>query len=482
MTSSKNPCYSSLKIFRRSDGYSIPPFQDTIEFEFDPEVNLFIGVNGTGKSTILKLMARSFPRGFIPGYDPDAVNIDVALWRRTPTGAPEWDDVPQIYFPPIREAMPISLQDESPVYQPPGPDTWNEWRGLLFDAANYFEGRRVYHAMQKLYQEDISRSPRRVRAAGVAYKAFGCVKDISREMVRGDYPPTITTSERVEDRRREYPGMPEGLLTQPVSHYAMGIQTAETGEPIYIGALSTGTQSVLLWIWFLAIKLAHHYDFSEGWSDKPGVVFIDEIENHLHPTWQRRVIPALRKHFPNVQIFATTHSPFVVAGLKHGQVHRLYREGGVIKTTKPTDEEKEQRVAGWTVEDILSEFMEVDDPTDEETAEAAATLRWLRDQLPSEGSAEAWKKEKIAQLTDSSEKTRDEIAALHWLQNQGALQGSAIEWWEGSISQLRSMVSRDLEEGGPIAAQRALFLEQLSELLSEDKSQGKDDSDDSEEG
>ena len=472
MTSSKNPCYSSLEIFRGSDGYSIPPFQDTIEFEFDPEVNLFIGVNGTGKSTIMKLLATPFPASAIPGYDPDKLHIAVASWPQSPTGDPNQEAIPQIYFPPIREVMPLSYSDESPVNQPSAPDSWNEWRRLLFDSSNSFEGRRVYHAMQKLYQEDIYGYPRRARAADVAFKAFGCVKDMCREIVRGDSPLTITTSERVGDGRQEDQRLPERLLIQPVSHYAMGVETVGMEqEPIYIGALSTGTQDLFLWIWFLAIKLADFYDFSEGWSSEPGVVFIDEIENHLHPTWQRRVIPALRKHFPNLQIFATTHSPFVVAGLKRGQVHHLYREGGVIKTTKLTDEEKEQRIVGWTVEDILSVFMEVDDPTDEETAEAAAALRWLRDQLPSEGSAEEWKNKKIAQLTDSAESTRDEISALRWLKNQGALQVSAIEWWDESISRLRSMVSRDLEEGGPIAAQRALFLERLSELLSEDESQ-----------
>ena len=60
--------------------------------------------------------------------------------------------------------------------------------------------------------------------------------------------------------------------------------------------------------------------------NKPAILLIDEIENHLHPTWQRRVIPALLEHFPGLQIFATTHSPFVVAGLKAGQVHLLKRD------------------------------------------------------------------------------------------------------------------------------------------------------------
>ena len=500
MTSSSNPRLTSLEID------SIPPFQDTVEFEFDPEVNLFIGVNGTGKSTILKVLAISFPGSAISGYAVEKRSITVASWPRGEDRRPDVDAVPQIYFHPIRVVMPSlptvkddrpTVKDDRPtvkddrIYQLPGPDSWDDLKGLLDESRqsylSYFDGRRVYQFIRLVHQFIQSLSIRyRKDLSGpleVTRTAFRCVKDISREVVRGDSLLTITTSERVGDRRQESSDIPEELLSTPVERYDVGILTAQTGqEPLYLGELSTGTQGVFLWIWYLAYELAHFYNFSEGWSSKPGIAFIDEIENHLHPTWQRRVIPALRKHFPNVQIFATTHSPFVVAGLKRGQVHHLYREGGVIKTTKLTDEEKEQRIVGWTVEDILSEFMEVDDPTDPETAEAAATLRWLRYQMPSEGSAEAWKAEKIAQLEGSAESTRDEKEALHWLQNQGALQGSAIEWWEESISLLRSMVSRDLEEGGPIAAQRALFLEQLSKLLSEDESQGEDDSDDSKEG
>ena len=46
-----------------------------------------------------------------------------------------------------------------------------------------------------------------------------------------------------------------------------------------------------------------------------GVVLIDEIELHLHPSWQRHVISDLRKVFPNIQFFITTHSPQVVSAV-----------------------------------------------------------------------------------------------------------------------------------------------------------------------
>lgn len=43
----------------------------------------------------------------------------------------------------------------------------------------------------------------------------------------------------------------------------------------------------------------------------PSVVLLDEIDLHLHPVWQRRILPSLEETFPNIQFIATTHSPFV---------------------------------------------------------------------------------------------------------------------------------------------------------------------------
>ena len=162
----------------------------------------------------------------------------------------------------------------------------------------------------------------------------------------------------------------------------------EDAIPIPISHLSSGTGGTLLWILWLALKIAHHYDFDRGterdpenwsqfkdsWHEKPAILLIDEIENHLHPTWQRRVIPALLEHFPGLQIFATTHSPFVVAGREAGQVHVLEREenGVITATTESRD------VIGWTMDEILRGMMGVDEPTDQLTVDRANRLRELR--------------------------------------------------------------------------------------------------------
>ena len=58
-----------------------------------------------------------------------------------------------------------------------------------------------------------------------------------------------------------------------------------------------------------------------------GVVMIDEIDAHLHPTWQRRVGLWFRKRFPNMQFIVTTHSPLVCQAAEVGTVFRLPQPG-----------------------------------------------------------------------------------------------------------------------------------------------------------
>jgi predicted ATP-binding protein involved in virulence len=51
-----------------------------------------------------------------------------------------------------------------------------------------------------------------------------------------------------------------------------------------------------------------------------GIVLIDEIDLHLHPKWQRRVVRDLKTAFPSLQFVATTHSPFILQSLDPGEV------------------------------------------------------------------------------------------------------------------------------------------------------------------
>lgn len=77
-------------------------------------------------------------------------------------------------------------------------------------------------------------------------------------------------------------------------------------------------------------SLAHAVVMMDAWLQGEGdlaqteaVFLLDEIESHLHPAWQRRILPAFQRLFPKSQIFVATHSPFVIASLNHGWIHKL---------------------------------------------------------------------------------------------------------------------------------------------------------------
>ncbi len=67
----------------------------------------------------------------------------------------------------------------------------------------------------------------------------------------------------------------------------------------------------------------------------PGIILIDEIEQHLHPAWQRTIIPNLRRTFPNIQFILTTHSPQVLSTLKKENVFIL-EDFKLVKDTPQT--------------------------------------------------------------------------------------------------------------------------------------------------
>jgi len=87
--------------------------------------------------------------------------------------------------------------------------------------------------------------------------------------------------------------------------------------------LSQGYQSMFAWI---ADLIGHAFldaGVAVSLRELEGVVLLDEIDLHLHPTWQRRVVPILRKVFPRLQFVVTTHSPLVLTGFEADEIIRL---------------------------------------------------------------------------------------------------------------------------------------------------------------
>ena len=410
-----------MHLMRMSLG-GIPPFDEPVRLKFDERVNLLVGPNASGKSTILLVLAdrlngpeqnakRPISEGRAilmrdPGTDAEFEQIIAEYSRHrlstnVLTASEDWlgtrsepknkqENPPTVHIGSVRENLPgISDLDD--------PDAFGETAAEALDGP--FSGPRTVCAsrslMEELWSTDRDDLPplARLTLMDAMELADACSQRICGEVIRDsrshNYIPDPYALRYLLHQRGDPKNITVlqlmGIDTTDVRNFdslphqeqpASSVYT-DSGEPIpiYLGHLSSGTEGTLLWIRWLALKMVHHYVFDEDWAKKPAILLIDEIENHLHPTWQRRVIPALLEHFPGLQIFATTHSPFVVAGLKAGQVHLLNRdENGVVTATTHHED-----IIGWTADEILRTMMGVDEPTDLITIDRATRLRQLRE-------------------------------------------------------------------------------------------------------
>jgi predicted ATP-binding protein involved in virulence len=125
------------------------------------------------------------------------------------------------------------------------------------------------------------------------------------------------------------------------------------GEELIVNQLSDGEKCLLAMVGDLARRLAIANPGLENPLHGFGVVLIDEIELHLHPKWQREIIPALTRTFPHCQFIVTTHSPQVIGEIKPQGIYILEKtENGIIAQRPETS-------YGRDSNQILEDLMDV---------------------------------------------------------------------------------------------------------------------------
>lgn len=115
-----------------------------------------------------------------------------------------------------------------------------------------------------------------------------------------------------------------GFKNITIRNYEIVLIT-DSGE-FMIDAVSGGIASIIDMAWQI-------YNFAD--RTESFIVLIDEIENHLHPTMQRAILPDLVTAFPNVQFIVSTHSPLVVGSVKDSNVYAFrYNESNRVFSEK----------------------------------------------------------------------------------------------------------------------------------------------------
>jgi len=117
--------------------------------------------------------------------------------------------------------------------------------------------------------------------------------------------------------------LPEFENIEVVTEPSLRLVVSKRGEKFDLTQLSDGERSLLAMMMDLCRRLSLANPELPDPLLGAGVVLIDEIELHLHPTWQRGVVERLRTTFPHIQFVLTTHSPFVIQSLRDGELIRL---------------------------------------------------------------------------------------------------------------------------------------------------------------
>jgi predicted ATP-binding protein involved in virulence len=145
-------------------------------------------------------------------------------------------------------------------------------------------------------------------------------------------------------------------LSWNAEHRRLDVKHPEYGV-LPLSALSDGVRNMIALVADIARRCATlNPHFGEEAAEKtPGLLLVDEVDMHLHPSWQQLVIDLLRKAFPSLQMVLTTHSPHVLSTVDKDSIRVISLRGsqGIVET--PTFQTR-----GVESADVLASIMRVD--------------------------------------------------------------------------------------------------------------------------
>lgn len=136
-------------------------------------------------------------------------------------------------------------------------------------------------------------------------------------------------------RRATYSLLGEGYEDLTFKRKIEKMTIKKSGREIALELLSDGEKSLLAMVAHLSRKLAEYNPDLGNPLEASALVLIDEIELHLHPAWQRMIIPRLTQTFPNCQFIITTHSPQVLSHVDPECIHILDYDGDNVIVKRP---------------------------------------------------------------------------------------------------------------------------------------------------
>ncbi len=342
------------------------------ELHFQPGFNVVAGVNGEGKTTILDALAiccsaiarrTNRHRRYGKYFQDDDIRLGAGTLQA------------ECGFERRGVQFGISVHRSRDSELAHGMEEWSRENSIKSDnrTMEEFHGEVPTGGSGRTPEGDVltvlfstgrsmasERPPRQESAAGTVAAAFAGALSHRRlelgEIAAWMRVQHVLSSERVQGQRtlaaleaavcRSLPGYRN---LRPAQDGDGQMLIDHEGQSLSLRQLSDGERGVLALVLDLTRRLAQaNPDVVDPAADAEAVVLIDELELHLHPAWQRRIVRDLTETFPKCQFIATTHSPQIVGEVPHDRI-QIIADGQVFSP---------QRSFGLDPSQVLDEVME----------------------------------------------------------------------------------------------------------------------------
>jgi predicted ATP-binding protein involved in virulence len=370
---------------------------EALDLEFRPGANVLIGVNGVGKSSILDCLAKLIffytdlllPKGLVPFADGESVKIgheNTENWITFQIGKGReinW------HFrvnrnASLTESLGLSFETITQLYETTGRDRQSSDNDLEIakyelirqnqvnpgkvnlPVGIYYPTKRVI-PRQPLDENSSKKHPHQNRSNFLNIQALEGKLDFTefftwfKEREDLENETRLETNPKHRDRQLEairnaIPKFLPGFSHLRIKRSPLRMVVTKNGQELIISQLSDGEKSLLTIIGDIARRLAICNPALEDPLKGEGIILIDEIDAHLHPKWQRGIVPKLERTFPNCQFFIATHSPQIISDVRSENIYLLKQDAdGEVIALHP------EGTYGRDTNQILEDVMGVSD-------------------------------------------------------------------------------------------------------------------------
>lgn len=327
---------------------------EKMKLEFSSGVNLLIGDNGVGKTTVLETLALSVQTYFSRMNDITKKGITQKDVRFTSSLVGDASQHRMYYTPTtikstvelggVEYSSEISREDETNATRTKyaGKELATAGRELLNSQTEilpvicYFSTSRVVDT-QKASTSSVGKNKLNDRRCGYmdclnATLDRKALTDWAFKMAMAEYKKGMLIAEYEAFKKavgtfmQKMNDLDEISLVEYTRDFE-DITYTENGKTMLVNYLSAGYQSLLWMLMEISFRIALLNPEMSDYSQAEGIVLIDEIDMHLHPRWQWKILDALHSSFPKVQFIAATHSPIIISSFRDAKLLSIGQNG-----------------------------------------------------------------------------------------------------------------------------------------------------------